>query len=239
MRILLIGYGKMGKAIESIALERGHTIVGKIDVTNIQTLSEFNHHNTDAAIEFTQPESAPANVSYCLENGIPIVCGTTGWLEHKPALDQLCADKKGAFFYTSNYSIGVNLFFKMNEEFAKIMSDFPDFKISMEEIHHIHKKDAPSGTAITLAEGILKNYPLKSSWKLESESQDDHALDIKAIRKEEYPGTHTVKYISPIDSIELTHTAFNRTGFASGAVLAAEYLQGKSGLFSMRDMLRF
>jgi 4-hydroxy-tetrahydrodipicolinate reductase len=238
MRIMLIGYGKMGKTIEQIALKRGHTIPVKIDVTNGADLKNITSKEVDAAIEFTQPESAFENIKQCIENGIPVVSGTTGWLDRKPEIEALCKTKGGAFFYASNYSVGVNLFFHFNKYLAKIMNNHPEFEVSTEEIHHTAKKDAPSGTGITLAEGILENIGRKQKW-VNSETTNPGELSIVSKRIDPYPGEHSVFYNSPIDSIVITHTAHSREGFATGAVMAAEFIAGKKGIFGMDDMLKF
>jgi 4-hydroxy-tetrahydrodipicolinate reductase len=235
MRILLIGYGKMGKTIEGIALKRGHTIVGKID--NRDDLLKFNA-TADAAIEFSQPDAVVENLNFCFDQKIPVVCGTTGWLERKKELESSCLQKGGAFFYASNYSLGVNIFFKLNEFLAKLMNGQTGYNVSIDETHHTQKKDAPSGTAITLAEGIIKNYKSKKEWVL-NESSNPEALAIKAFRIDPTPGTHVVKYQSAVDDIEITHTAHSREGFALGAVLVAEWLAGKTGTYSMDDFLKF
>lgn len=235
MRITLIGYGKMGKTIEKIALERGHQIAQIIDVNNGKDLFSIQNTATDVAIEFTQPESAFENVKYCAENQIPIVCGTTGWLEKRPLIEQICQEKGSAFFYASNYSIGVNIFFKINQLLAKMMNHYPQYEISIEEIHHTEKKDAPSGTAINLAEGIIGEIPRKIGWKLEENVANQ--INISALRQPNVAGTHTIFYQSEIDTIEIKHTAHSRQGFALGAVLAAEWLKDKKGVFGMNDLL--
>ena len=238
MRIMLIGYGKMGKTIEQIALKRGHTIPVKIEVTNGAELKNITSKDVDAAIEFTQPESAFENIKQCIENGIPVVSGTTGWLDRKPEIEALCKAKEGAFFYASNYSVGVNLFFHFNKYLAKIMNNHPEFEVSTEEIHHTAKKDAPSGTGITLAEGILGNIDRKKNW-VNKETTNPSELSIVSKRIDPYPGEHSVFYNSPIDSIVITHTAHSREGFATGAVMAAEFIAGKKGIFGMDDLLKF
>jgi 4-hydroxy-tetrahydrodipicolinate reductase len=235
MKITLIGYGKMGKTIEQMALQRGHQIAQIIDVGNAQDLYLLTKNDTDVAIEFTQPESAFQNVKYCAENQIPIVCGTTGWLEKKPIIAQICAEKESAFFYASNYSIGVNIFFKINQILAKMMNHYPQYQVSIEEIHHTEKKDAPSGTAITLAEGIIGEVARKIGWQLDEITENQIA--ITALRQPNVAGTHTVCYQSEIDTIEIKHTAHSRQGFALGAVLAAEWLKDKKGVFGMEEML--
>ncbi len=237
MKITLIGYGKMGKTIEQIATQRGHQISHIIDVSNAHDLKTIKKEDTDVAIEFTQPESAFENVRYCVENQIPVVCGTTGWLDKKSVVEQVCQEKKGAFFYASNYSIGVNIFFKINQILAKMMNSYPQYKVSIEEIHHTEKKDAPSGTAITLAEGIIENLERKKGWNLSEDTADQ--IKITAIREANVAGTHTVFYQSDIDTIEIKHIAHSRQGFALGAVLAAEWLKDKQGVFGMNDLLGF
>jgi 4-hydroxy-tetrahydrodipicolinate reductase len=237
MKITLIGYGKMGKTIEQIATQRGHQISHIIDVSNAQDLQNIKKGDTDVVIEFTQPESAFENVKYCVENQIPIVCGTTGWLEKRPVIEQICQEKKSAFFYASNYSIGVNIFFKINQILAKMMNPYSQYEVSIEEIHHTEKKDAPSGTAITLAEGIMENLERKKGWKLAEGTLDQ--IMITALREPNVAGTHTVIYQSEIDTIEIKHTAHSRQGFALGAVLAAEWLKDKQGIFGMNNLLGF
>ncbi len=235
---MLIGYGKMGKTIEQIAIKRGHTVPVIIDVNNGADLKTITSKEVDAVIEFTQPESAFENIKLCIENGIPTVSGTTGWLARKPEIEALCKLKGGAFFYASNYSVGVNLFFHFNKYLAKIMNGHPEYSVSTEEIHHTAKKDAPSGTGITLAEGILENIDWKKRWVNDSTSNKEE-LSIISKRIDPYPGEHTIIYSSPIDNIEIKHTAHSREGFATGAVMAAEFIAGKKGIFGMEDMLKF
>jgi 4-hydroxy-tetrahydrodipicolinate reductase len=237
MRIALIGYGKMGKTIERIAIERGHTISAIIDVHNKDEIKNLNGQIADVAIEFSQPESAFSNISHCLENNLPIVSGTTGWLKKKPVLDEICRQNNGSFFYASNYSIGVNIFFHLNKILAGLMKKFPDYAVSMEEIHHTEKKDAPSGTAITLAEGLMSQNSSKTKW-VNQESENDDELEIISKRIDDVPGTHTVFYDSPIDTIEIKHTAHSREGFAQGAVMAAEWTAKNRGVFGMNDLLK-
>lgn len=238
MKIMLIGYGKMGKTIEQIALNRGHQVPVKIDVNNHNDLLSASSKTVDAAIEFTQPESAFENVKACLERGIPVVCGTTGWLERKKEIEEICKSNSGAFFYASNYSIGVNIFFHLNKYLANVMKNFPEYQIEMEEIHHTQKKDAPSGTAITLAEGIFEKNSSRQKW-VNERTNDPNSLGIISKRIENVPGTHTIFYESKVDTIEIKHTAHSREGFAGGAVTAAEWLVGKKGVFGMDDMLKF
>ncbi len=236
MKIALIGYGKMGKAIEEIAVQRGHTIVLKIDIDNTGDFNPANISKTDVAIEFTGPHSAPGNVKQLIEWGVPLVCGSTGWTEQLPAIHQLVAEKNGAFLYASNFSIGVNIFFEINKKLASLMAMHPDYEVILEEIHHTQKKDAPSGTAITLAEQIMEQIKKKRKWVNEiSDNPED--LEIISQRIDPAAGTHQVKYSSAIDDIEIIHTAHSRKGFASGAVLAAEFIRDKKGLFSMKDVL--
>ena len=231
MKIALVGYGKMGKIIHQIALKRGHDVVATLDET--PTLEKLN--NPDVVIEFSSPESAFGNIKFCLENKIPVVAGTTGWLEKKPEIEKIALENETGFLYGSNFSLGVNLFFALNEKLAEMMAPFQnDYSCQLEEIHHIHKLDAPSGTAISIAEGIFKHSDFKS-WKLD-ETQGSE-LGIKAIREGEVPGTHSVFYRSEVDEIEIKHTAFNRNGFALGAVIAAEWLPGKVGNFGMKQVL--
>lgn len=224
MKILLVGYGKMGKAIENIAIQRGHTIAGRVDINSPDTIAP----GADVAIEFTQPGSAVDNIRRCVGAGIPVVCGTTGWLEQLDDVKSFVTKNNGAFFYASNYSLGVNIFFKLNEYLAKLMSGQETYDVSIDETHHTQKKDAPSGTAITLAEGIKANS--KAGKK---------QVPINSFRIDPAPGTHTVKYKSAIDDIEITHTAHSREGFALGAVLVAEWIKEKKGCFTMNDFLPF
>ena len=230
MNIALLGYGKMGKAIEQIAMERGHQIVLKIDIDQ----KEYDFSNVDLAIDFSDPSAAYQNIYNCIENGIPVVSGTTGWLSRYDEIVEFCNLKKGAFIYASNFSVGVNLFFNLNTYLSKIMKNINGYNVEMEEIHHIHKLDAPSGTAITLAESIIENSD-KTKWNLKKVMESE--LFIRVKREGEVPGTHTVEYTSAVDAIEIKHTAFNRGGFALGAVVAAEWLLGKEGIFSMKDVL--
>jgi 4-hydroxy-tetrahydrodipicolinate reductase len=235
MKIVLVGYGKMGKTIERVALERGHEIVAKIDVDNHHELTSVK---ADAAIEFSHPDAAFENIRQCIELGLPVVCGTTGWLSRKGEIEKLVREKEGAFFYASNYSLGVNIFFKLNEHLASMMKGFNNYNVEMEEIHHTEKKDAPSGTAITLAEGVLKYSQSKKSW-VNSESNKPEELFIKSLRIGQVPGTHTIKYTSAVDDIEIRHTAHTREGFALGAVMVAEWIKGKKGSLNMDDFLKF
>ena len=236
MRIALIGYGKMGKAIEEVALHRGHEIVLKIDQPNLHEFTRENLSGAEAAIEFTSPHSAPDNVKKLLEYGVPVVCGSTGWTDQLAHMIALCTDKAGAFAYSSNYSVGVNIFFEVNKKLASLMAPHKEYEVILEEIHHTQKKDAPSGTAITLAEQVLAEVKRKKQWVNElSDNPED--LEIISQREDPAPGTHSVKYSSVIDTIEIIHTAHNRTGFATGAVLAAEFLKDRKGFFAMKDVL--
>ncbi|MEZ0129021.1 4-hydroxy-tetrahydrodipicolinate reductase [Flavobacterium sp. LBUM151] len=230
MKIALLGYGKMGKVIERIALERGHEIVLKKDQSN--TYDGLS--TADVAIDFSVPTAAVANISNAFHANVPVVSGTTGWLEHFDEMVALCNEKQSGFISSSNFSLGVNIFFELNEYLAKIMSQFDSYKVTMEEIHHTQKLDAPSGTAISLAKGIIENSNY-ANWTLNEAKNDE--IHIEAKRIGDVPGTHTVTYNSIVDSIELKHTAHNREGFALGAVIAAEWLAGKKGIYSMKDVL--
>jgi len=232
MRVSLIGYGKMGKIIEKISQSRGHEVVARIDETPRKEIL----NNPDVVIEFSSPESAYDNIKICLDIGIPVVCGTTGWLDKKSEIEKYTVEKNGTFLYGSNFSLGVNLFFTLNKKLAKLMNPFQEYIPQLEEIHHVHKKDIPSGTAITLAEGIIENSNF-DVWKLDKTSENK--LGISALRKDEVPGTHSVFYKSNVDEIEIKHTAFTRDGFALGAVIAAEWIVDKKGVFSMDDVLGF
>ncbi|MES2519605.1 MAG: 4-hydroxy-tetrahydrodipicolinate reductase [Bacteroidota bacterium] len=236
MNIVLLGYGKMGKVIEKIAQSRGHNIVARIDVDNRQEFENLTSSQVDAVIEFSHPSSAFKNVKSCIEKGFPVVCGTTGWLENKPEIEALTAEKDGAFFWSSNYSIGVNLFFELNKTLAKLMSPQKQYSVSTTEIHHTEKKDAPSGTAITIAEGLVENLEGKAKW-VSNEIPTANEVAIWSAREGKVPGTHIVKYISEIDQIEISHVAHGREGFALGAVVAAEWIVGKKGVFGMKELL--
>ncbi len=230
MKIALLGYGKMGKIIEKLAVESGHSVVYK----STSNGAEGTLADADVAIEFSSPEVAVENISKALNAEIPIVCGTTGWLENFDEMLNLCEKRNGSFIYASNFSVGVNLFFSINEYAAKLMKPWKEFDVSVEEIHHLEKKDAPSGTAITIAEGILKHND-KQDWKLNT--SEENSLNIVAKREEDVKGTHTVSYTSAIDTISFTHEAHSREGFAKGAILAAAWLQNKKGVFTMKDVL--
>lgn len=230
MKIALLGYGKMGKIIEKMALEKGHSVVFK----RMSNSSEGNFEDADVAIEFSSPEAAFDNISKALNAGIPIVSGTTGWLDKYDEITKLCEDRNGSFIYASNFSVGVNLFFSINDYAAKLMAQWKEYDVSVEEIHHTEKKDAPSGTAITIAETILK-YSEKEEWKLDGNKESE--LKITAKREEDVKGTHIVQYDSSIDTISLKHEAHSREGFAKGAILAAEWLMDKKGIFTMKNVL--
>jgi 4-hydroxy-tetrahydrodipicolinate reductase len=236
MNIVLLGYGKMGKVIEKVAQSRGHHIVARIDVDNRQEFENLSASQIDAVIEFSHPSSAFQNVKSCIEKGVPVVCGTTGWLEQKPEIEALTTEKSGAFFWSSNYSIGVNLFFELNKKLAQLMSPQKQYTVSTTEIHHTEKKDSPSGTAITLAEGIIQNLAGKEKW-INNEIPAENEVAIWSAREGKVPGTHIIKYISDIDQIEISHVAHGREGFALGAVIAAEWIVGKKGVFGMKELL--
>ncbi len=228
MKIALIGYGKMGHAIEEIARTRGHEIVLKVSIDNVEDNTIDNIRKADVAIEFTGPHSAFDNIIRCLDAGVPVVSGSTGWLDKLEAARQHCRQSQGAFLYASNFSVGVNIFFEVNRRLAALMAPHPEYQVRITEIHHTEKKDAPSGTAISLAEQILEKIPRKKGW-VNHISDNLDELEILSERTDPAPGTHRIEYDSAIDTIEITHTAHNRRGFAMGAVLAAEFLQGKKG----------
>ncbi|PIY09649.1 MAG: 4-hydroxy-tetrahydrodipicolinate reductase [Flexibacter sp. CG_4_10_14_3_um_filter_32_15] len=248
MKIALVGYGKMGKEIEKIALQKGHTISFRISKENKEELQKLNTENTDVLIEFTSPESAFENVKFCLEKGVSVVCGSTGWNEKKKEIEKLIATKNKqnqnlAFFWASNFSVGLNIFLEINKYAAKLMQNYSSYDVEITEIHHKEKKDAPSGTAITLAETILENYDSKQEWQLAENNTAKNSINpttipIFALREEDVKGTHTTTYSSSVDDISLTHKAHSREGFAKGAVLAAEFLKGKKGIFGMTDLLK-
>jgi len=238
MKIALIGYGKMGKAIEDVAMKNGHEIVLKITSQNTSDFNIENLQKADVAIEFTNPHSAVDNLKKCFDTNIPVVCGSTGWLDDWQEIENYCTEKNGTLLFASNFSVGVNIFFELNKKLAMLMSNRPEYNISIEEIHHTQKKDAPSGTAITLAEGILNNNHNKEKWVL-GETENKTELSITSKRIDPALGTHIINYDSLIDSIEIKHTAHSRVGFASGAVLAAEFLNGKKGIYGMKDVLSF
>ena len=236
MKIAIIGYGKMGKTIEQLALQSGDEVVLKIDQDNADELTTNNLCKADVAIEFTRPETAFDNITLCFKAGIPVVSGTTAWLDQYEDAVEACEQKKGAFFYASNFSIGVNIFFSLNEFLAKMMDGYPEYEVALEEIHHTQKLDAPSGTAITLAEGIINHISRKNDWVSENDDKEG-VIPIYSKRLDKVPGTHHVKYQSSIDDIEIIHTAHSREGFARGALHAAKWLVGKKGVFGMKDML--
>ncbi len=233
MHIAIIGHGRMGKAIGDLAMARGHrlTLIGRSD----DIRSTLAADRPDVAIEFTQPEAAPQNLIACLESGIPVVCGTTGWQEHRPAIEALCHERKGSLFHASNFSLGVNLFFRLNEHLARMMADRPEYRPSIHEIHHTGKKDAPSGTAITLAEGIITHRPGLSGWSHGDEQNG--TIPITSARIDPYPGHHAVRWSCRIDDIEIIHQAHSREGFAAGALAVAEWLPGRQGVLGMNDFL--
>ncbi|HEV2480315.1 MAG TPA: 4-hydroxy-tetrahydrodipicolinate reductase [Puia sp.] len=238
MNIALIGYGKMGKAIEEIAVSRGHTIVLKVGLENLEDNTTDKIRQADVAIEFTGPESAYENIIRCLDAGVPVVSGSTGWLERLEEVRRYCAQKNGTFLYASNFSVGVNIFFEVNKRLAGLMAGHPEYEPRITEIHHTQKKDAPSGTAITLAEQLLEKIHWKKEW-VNHISDNLDELEILSERVDPAPGTHTIAYDSDIDTITITHTAHNRRGFATGAVLAAEFVASRKGIFKMSDVLGF
>jgi len=237
MKVALVGYGKMGQSIEKILLDRGHVVSLTIDADNTEEIGLINQESTDVAIEFTSPDTAPENIMTCMKNGVPVVSGSTGWMDRYEEVEKYCQDNRGSFFYASNYSIGVNIFFKLNQHLAKLMKGQP-YDPSIREVHHTQKLDAPSGTAITLAEGLIEFSEKKHKW-VNLPTSETSALEIISERTDAVPGTHIINYASPIDDITISHTAHSRQGFALGAVLAAEWLPGKSGVFSMDDLLDF
>lgn len=228
----------MGKIIEEVAISRGHTVDVKIDLNNLHDFNREVFASIDVTIEFTGPHTAFDNVMKCLEMKMPVVCGSTGWLERLPEIENRCTNNNGAFLYASNFSVGVNIFFEINKHLARLMSGQPQYEIDIKEIHHTQKKDAPSGTAITLAEQVIENVPRKDTW-VNTESISSNELGIVSERTDPYPGWHEVNYHSNIDEIKIVHNAFNRNGFALGAVLAAEFIHGKNGIFTMKDVLGF
>ena len=245
MKIALLGYGKMGKIIEKIATDRKHEIVLTIDHDNLHDLNAENLQKADVAIEFSTPGTALSNIRHCLNAGVPIVVGTTGWYDEIPALKQECLEGNKTIIYASNFSVGVNLFFHLNKVLAKLMNNYPAYEVQVEEIHHTHKLDAPSGTAMTIAEGIIEEIDRKSEWLNEvvgTQIPDvikNEQLLIESHRIENVPGTHTVVYSSEVDEIEIKHTAHSRAGFALGAVIAAEWLQNKQGFYNIADVFNF
>ena len=238
MNIAIIGYGKMGHEIEKICRERGHNIVCTIDAGEESKFDSQEFKNADVAIEFSSPQSALSNYKRAFAANVPVVSGTTGWLDNIEEVKQACQEEGQTFFYASNFSLGVNILFAVNKYLANIMNDFPEYNVHVDETHHIHKLDAPSGTAITIAEGILESVERKKQWKLDEQKSDDE-LQINAFREGEVPGIHTIKYESEVDTIELTHDAKSRKGFALGAVVAAEFTANKKGFLGMKDLLPF
>lgn len=236
MKIALIGYGKMGKAIEEIAVQKQHEIVLKVGSQNSTEFTKESLQQADVAVEFTSPHSAFHNVKRCIEWGVPVVCGSTGWLSQLDEITTLCKKQNGSFLYASNFSVGVNLFFELNKQLARLMNGYKEYDVWIMEIHHTQKKDAPSGTAISLAEQVLANHHAKKKW-VTGDAANENELSIISERIDPSPGTHIVNYSSEIDDIEIIHTAHNRKGFASGAVLAAEFIAGKKGVFTMQDVL--
>jgi len=236
MNIALVGYGKMGKAIEEIALQRGHKIVLKVDDENLADFTKENVAKADVAIEFTGPHSAYDNIRGIIEFGVPVVSGSTGWTDRIDEINRLCKERNGGFLYASNFSVGVNIFFELNKKLASLMRPHKEYSLSMVEIHHTQKKDAPSGTAISLAEQIMEQLPQKKKW-VNHKSDREEELSIISKREDPAPGTHSIKYSSQIDDIEITHTAHNRKGFALGAVVGAEFIKNKKGLFTMKEVL--
>ena len=235
MNIALIGYGKMGKEIEAIALKRGHTIVLKVDKDNASEITDNALQKADVAIEFSTPHTVLENINKCFDAQVPIVVGTTGWYAQFEDVKKACSQKNGGLFHATNFSLGVNLFFKLNSYLAELMNKYEEYDVSMEEIHHIHKLDKPSGTAITLASQVIDKIRRKRKWSIDSRDKD--TLFIKDIREEEVPGTHILKYHSDVDDIEIMHKAHNRKGFALGAVIAAEFLRGRKGIYTMNDII--
>jgi len=236
MKIALIGYGKMGHMIEELALERGHEIVLKVHIDNTDIFTKENLAAADVAIEFTAPDSAYGNVKKCLDFGVPVVSGSTGWNDRLQEMKDYCKERDGSFLHASNFSIGVNIFFEVNKVLARLMAAQPEYDVEVKEIHHTQKRDAPSGTAVTLAEQLMEEYPRKKSW-VNHATANPEELAILSERTDPAPGTHSIRYSSPIDDIEIIHTAHNRKGFALGAILAAEYISSRKGVFSMKDVL--
>ena len=237
MKIILLGYGKMGKEIEGIALKRGHEIIATVDINNADAFTSDELKKADVAIEFTAPHSAVANIKKCAEAGVPVVVGTTGWLKQLDEVKKIVTEKNAGLFYASNFSIGVNIFFELNKHLAKIMNNYQEYDVSLEEIHHIHKLDSPSGTGLSLAMQVLENIKRKKNW-VNHAPANDAELPILSLREGEVPGTHIVNYDSEVDHIEIKHVAHNRRGFALGAVLAAEFMNEKKGIYGMSDLLK-
>ena len=237
MNIALLGYGKMGRAIEEVAIQRGHNIVCKVGIENLEDRTAENIRKADVAIEFTGPDSAFDNLKLCVDTGVPVVCGSTGWLERYNEIESYCLKKGGGLLYASNFSVGVNIFFALNSKLAELMSNHPEYTVELKEIHHTAKVDAPSGTAITLADQVIEKLPGKKKW-VNHATENAEELPVISERKDPAPGTHIVRYHTDIDEIEIIHTAHSRRGFAMGAVVAAEFLsQNRKGVFSMKDVL--
>ena len=236
MNILLLGYGKMGRMIDELATAKGHHIAAKINIDNYEDLNDLDTDQIDVAIDFSQPSAAVSNIKWCIDHKIPVAVGTTGWLGQKEALDAYCIEHGGTYLYASNFSIGVNIFFKVNAFLAKLMNGQTSYDIGMTEVHHTQKLDAPSGTAITLAKGVIAEVDRLNTWSKETASNDSE-LPIKSERVDPTPGTHVINYDSPIDSIEIKHTAHGREGFATGAILVAEWITGQQGVLTMEDFL--
>ena len=236
MNIALVGYGKMGKSIEKLAIERGHEISAIVDLKNKKKLFELSPNSTDVVIEFSSPSSAFENIAACLRQKVPVISGTTGWLDQLPEIESICNTYKGTFLTSTNFSLGANIFLKLNEWLSQVMRQFPNYKINIVDTHHLQKLDEPSGTAITLAEDIVKNHPSYNKWTLNA-SKKDH-LKISSFRQAEVIGKHEVNYRSPIDSIEITHEAQSRQGFALGAILVAEWIPDKKGIVTMNDFIK-
>lgn len=235
MNILLLGYGKMGQLIDRLATENGHQIVARINIDNRGELEGLDNSNIDVAIEFSQPEAAVENIKWCIDKQIPVAVGTTGWLNKRTEINEYCNKKNGTYLFASNYSIGVNIFFKLNEYLAQMMTD-QGYTVATKEIHHTSKKDAPSGTSITLAEGILKHISSKKKW-VNQKTDNPQELEIISERIDPAPGTHEIAYSSPVDTIEISHTAHSREGFAKGAIAVAEWLKDQKGIKTMDDFL--
>ena len=236
MNIALVGYGKMGKSIEKLAIERGHEISAIVDLNNKKKLFELSPNSTDVVIEFSNPSSAFENIATCLRQKVPVISGTTGWLDQLPEIESICIAQKGTFLTSTNFSLGANIFFKLNKWLSHVMRQFPNYKINIDDTHHSQKLDKPSGTAITLAKDIIKNHPSYNKWTLNA-SKEDH-LKISSFRQAEVTGKHVVNYRSPIDSIKITHEAQSRQGFALGAVLVAEWIPDKKGIVTMNDFIK-
>lgn len=236
MKIGMLGYGKMGKAIEKVALDRGHELTLKINSSNAKELSPDLLKDIDVAIEFSTPEAALSNIKLCLENQIPIIIGTTGWYEHLDEVKKLRESKNGSMITATNFSVGVNLFFELNRKLARLMNTNPEYKVALKEIHHTEKLDSPSGTAISIAEQVIENHNSYTQW-VNEKTNGPNVLGIESLREEDVKGTHIVQYDSPIDSIQIEHFAKNRTGFALGAVLAAEFILHRTGIYTMNDVL--